>query len=202
MKLFIHGLFAAAAFGLVSVVRAETPTDPAAAPPGPVEFFNGVHSRFVIPKPAPSESGDPLAAITGEMGDVTHDLGARKTGEPTQVKQKQVVSQLDEIITELEKQCKGGSGVSAHPTKPMQDSKIAKGPGGMGELVKPGGEQRTIANLPTKERDRILQSKTEGFPPGYESMLSSYYTRLAQEKVNDDSADRSAAPTTRPAVVR
>ena len=37
--------------------------------------------------------------------------------------------------------------------------------------------------LSAKEREQITQSQTEGFPPGYEAVLSSYYNRLAQEKV-------------------
>ena len=205
MKHMMRGLLVVM-LGLTAAARAETPPDsgppaPPATSPGPVEFFNGVHARFVVPKPAPVESPgqDPLAAITDEMGDIAHDLGARKTGDPTQGKQKEVVTQLDQIIMELEKQCKGGgSGMSRNPTKPLADSKIVKGPGGMGDLIQPKSDQKNIANLPTKERDRIMQSKTEGFPPGYESLLSTYYTRLAQEKVNDEAAEKSVLPTTKP----
>ena len=168
-----------------------------------VQFHHGVHARFVEPKPEPAEGGggqDPLAIIAEEMGDITHDLGARKTAETTQHKQQVVVGQLDEIIKQLEAQCKGsGSGKGRNPSKPMQDSKISHGPGGMGELIRPNADQKTIGNLPAKERDRIQQSKTEGFPPGYEALLSSYYTKLAQEKAGgDDASDKPAAPATRP----
>ena len=40
-------------------------------------------------------------------------------------------------------------------------------------------------------REQIMQSKTEGFPPGYESLLQSYYQRLAQEKVGDEAAAKT-----------
>ena len=47
--------------------------------------------------------------------------------------------------------------------------------------------------LPPKQREQILQSKTEGFPPGYEALLQSYYQRLAQEKVVDEKTEAPAS---------
>jgi hypothetical protein len=126
---------------------------------------------------------------------VVGDLAELKTDHPVQEKQRQVVAKLDEIIMQLEKQkSKSGTGGGNNPTKPLADSVIAKGPGGIGDLRDPKSGTRNINNLPAKERDAILQSKTEGFPPGYENLLQSYYQRLAQEKVNDDAAKTPARP--------
>ena len=46
----------------------------------------------------------------------------------------------------------------------------------------PNASSRLWGQLPAKQREQILQSQTEGFPSGYESILSSYYKRLAQGK--------------------
>jgi hypothetical protein len=56
----------------------------------------------------------------------------------------------------------------------------------------PKAGTRTWGQLPPKQREQILQSQNEGFPAGFESILSSYYKRLAQE----DGA--AASPTTQP----
>ena len=54
---------------------------------------------------------------------------------------------------------------------------------------------RVWGQLPPKEREKILQSQTEGFPAGYESVLANYYSRLAQEQVAGENA---IGPTTQP----
>jgi hypothetical protein len=161
-----------------------------------VQLRHGLRMKLVPPPaPKPAEDGeDPLAAITEKMSDIVGDLAELKTDHPVQDKQRQVVAKLDEIIMQLEKQkSKTGNGGGNNPTKPMADSVIAKGPGGIGDLRDPKSGTRNINNLPAKERDAILQSKTEGFPPGYENLLQSYYQRLAQEKVSDDATPK--APT-------
>ncbi len=171
------------------------------SPEASVQLRHGLRLKLVPPpEPKPASDGDdPLADITNKMTDIVGDLADLKTDQVVQEKQKQVVSKLDEIIAMIEKQkSKNGNGGGNNPTKPMQDSIIAKGPGGMGELKDPKSGTRNINNLPAKQRDAILQSKTEGFPPGYESLLQSYYQRLAQEKVGDDSSNpKPTTPATR-----
>ena len=169
------------------------------APEPTAQIRHGLRMKLVPPpppKPADAEDGDPLAGITNKMTEIVGDLSDQKTDRPVQDKQKRVVSELDQIIAQLEQQkSKSGNGGGNNPTKPMADSVIAKGPGGIGDLRDPKSGTRNIGNLPPKQRDAILQSKTEGFPPGYESLLQSYYQRLAQEKVADDTSPKS---TTRP----
>ena len=154
----------------------------------------------LIPPPAGSAdaSGDPIGPIAEQMKDVVGDLSALKTDAPVQTKQKNVVVALDTVIKELEQQCKGsGGGSNPNPTKPMNRSILAKGPGGSGPLHDAAAGTRVWGQLPPKERDQILQSKTEGFPAGYESVLANYYSRLAQEQVAPDAG--TDQPTTRPA---
>ena len=64
----------------------------------------------------------------------------------------------------------------------MADSMISRGSGGSGPLGKPGESQKDWAKLSSRERDRILQSMSEGFPPEYRTVLERYYRRLAEEK--------------------
>lgn len=145
---------------------------------------------------------DPIEAIDVHMGDIVGDLGDGNTEQPVQEKQKHVVGEFDALIKQLEQQCKsGGSGANPNPTKPMTKSQLAKGPGGSGPLHDPLAGTKTFATLPPKDRDQVLQSRTEGFPPGFESVLASYYARLAAEQVNNgETVDKTPAPTTRPTV--
>jgi hypothetical protein len=79
----------------------------------------------------------------------------------------------------------------------MASSTLAKGPGGSGPMHDAKEGTRVWGQLPPKLREQILQSQTEGFPPGYEAVLASYYAHLAQGQVPPDAADTS--PTTKPA---
>jgi hypothetical protein len=141
---------------------------------------------------------DPIKFICRDMKSVVGDLSEYQTGEPTQTKEKEVVSQLDDVIALLEKQCNGSKpGGSLNPSKPMSDSKLGGGPGGIHELTDPKASEKAWGNLSPKEREQILQSKTDGFPPGYESLLQNYYKRLAAEQVTDEKSAGNA-PTTAP----
>lgn len=192
MRQTLASLFVLASVAAIAHAE-DAPTEPTA------QIRHGLRMKLVpppAPKQADGDESDPLAGITNKMTEIVGDLADLKTDHPVQEKQKQVISQLDQIIQQLEQQkTKNGSGGGANPTKPLNDSIIASGPGGQGDLRDPRSGTRNINNLPAKQRDAILQSKTEGFPPGYESLLQSYYQRLAQEKVNDEAPNKS---TTRP----
>jgi hypothetical protein len=142
---------------------------------------------------------DPIESIDHKMGFIVGDLSNQKTDQPVQTQEKKVVGELDTIIKQLEEEQKKSSNGKAgpNPTKPMQKSTLAKGPGGSGRLHDPKAGSKQWGDLTPKEREQIMQSQTEGFPPGYEAVLSSYYNRLAQEKVGSESA--TERPTTQPA---
>ncbi|HEV3345336.1 MAG TPA: hypothetical protein VG125_33470 [Pirellulales bacterium] len=132
---------------------------------------------------AQEAGGDPLGELVLEMEQVVIDLSGMTTGEPVQGTQKQIVTKLDKLIEELEKeseQMRGGSS-SANPTRPMNDSMIKGGPGGMGDLHAARKTGKQWAELPPHERERIVQSMTEGFPAHYQKILERYYKRLAEE---------------------
>lgn len=163
------------------VFSAEAP--PAEKPRPHVPFPHDGTPGNLLTKLTQERSEDPLRFIAGDMHVVVTDLSAYKTDKPVQVKEEKVVAQLDVLIKALEKACKSGSGGGANPTKPLSRSILARGPGGQGDMIDPKQGDKQWANLPAKQREQILQSQTEGFPPGYERILQSYYQRLSEEKV-------------------
>src|SRR5206468_12093468 len=108
----------------------------------------------------------------------------KETGKPVQTEQKAIVRDLDQLIASLEKQCQAcrGGMKRNNPTRGMADSTISSGTGGIGTLVNPAESGKDWGKLSGRERDRILQSMSEGFPPEYRTVLERYYRRLAEEK--------------------
>jgi hypothetical protein len=141
------------------------------------------------PAPAPAAEAAPPPPpnpheITAKMTDVVGSLEKIQTGEPVQKRQKVILSDLDALIASLEKACSACKGNMSRnrPLRPAADSTIRRGTGGIGDLVDPGQSAKDWAKLSPRERDRILQSMTEGFPPEYRTVLERYYRRLAEEK--------------------
>jgi hypothetical protein len=135
------------------------------------------------PVAAQEDTDDAPAQIVGKMQVAVGQLKKLDTGKPTQTTQKQIVESLDELIARLEKECAACSGRKRpNPSKPLADSRIGSGPGGMGDLHAARKEGKDWGELPAHERDRILQSMTEGFPAHYQRILERYYKRLAQER--------------------
>lgn len=122
--------------------------------------------------------------VANKMTGVVDDLGRKQTGEPVQADQKGIVSDLDALIAELEKEAQNAKGgiKKNKARKGMEDSTIMSGEGGVGDLVNPNDGGKDWTKLSDRERDRILQSMTEGFPPEYRTVLERYYRRLAEEK--------------------
>jgi hypothetical protein len=143
----------------------------------------------------PAFGGDaPAVAIATKMAGVTDELHRNEIGKPVQTEQKTIVSDLDALIASLEKQCENcRKGMKRNnPTKGMEDSMIRSGTGGIGSLVDPAASAKDWGKLSGRERDRILQSMSEGFPPEYRTVLERYYRRLAEEKKSTPAAN--AAP--------
>lgn len=145
-----------------------------------------------------NQQQDPLKYLAQDMTDIVNDLSSLRTDKPVQVKEGAVLAKLDKIIEMLDKQCSGGGsgqgqgqgqgqepgdgGANPNPTTGMKDSKLTGGPGGIRELLTPKGGGKDWGALPPKERDKVQQSTTEGFPAGFEDVLSSYYHKLATEQ--------------------
>jgi hypothetical protein len=146
------------------------------------------------PTPEPKQPPT-MASIAGKMNVVVGSLGKTITGQPVQKDQKVILRNLDALIAELEKQCQAcRNGIASNrPRKPAPDSNIHGGTGGIGDLVEPGKGDKDWAKLTPRERDRILQSMSEGFPPEYRTVLERYYRRLAEEKTAKPGAEAADA---------
>ncbi len=138
----------------------------------------------------------PAEAITAKMAGVTDELNRKETGKPVQTEQKVILGELDKLISSLEKKCDECRGMKANnPTRGMDDSRIRRGTGGIGALVDPRENNKDWAKLSDRERDRILQSMSEGFPPEYRTVLERYYRRLAEEKAQPGDRGRTGRET-------
>jgi hypothetical protein len=144
---------------------------------------------------APALPPPSMTMIASKMTVVASDLAKTQTGEPVQKKQARIVRDLDELIAALEKECQGcRAGLKRNnPRRPMRDSMISRGTGGIGDLVDPGPSEKDWAQLSPRERDRILQSMSEGFPPEYRQVLERYYRRLAEETSAQTRGERPPA---------
>lgn len=134
---------------------------------------------------------DPLVAVANLMDDASKHLDAGKTDPSVQQTEQEAVDKLDHLIELMEQMCQscsgGGSGMGmANGNAPAQDSTLSPGPGGMGELIDPRDGSADWTALPDAERDRILQSHTEGFPTGFEDVLGEYYSKLASPDADAD----------------
>ena len=135
------------------------------------------------------------------MTHVAGDLAKTVTGQPVQTEQKEIVKDLDDLIAALEKQCANckGNMVRNDPTRPAKESTLRQGTGGVGIMGNPKQGEKDWAKISPRERDRILQSMSEGFPPEYRLVLERYYRRLAEEKTVAPGADRSQTDAKAPA---
>ena len=175
------------------------PSTAPAQPPAPRMSAGSMSPGSIARQIAGMRQRDPIGFLTMDLSDLTDLLSNFNTHEPTQPRQEQVVARLDELIELLQQQSSGSATRPAIPAGPRANSVIAKGPGGQGPMHDPQAGTRTWGQLPPKLREQILQSQSEGFPPGYETILSSYYKRLAQENVETSA---SPAPTTAPATTQ
>src|SRR5262249_3555431 len=104
-----------------------------------------------------------------------------------------------ELIAALEKECANCRGMKSNNlTRPLADSVIRSGTGGIGNLTDPRASNKDWAKLSARERDRILQSMSEGFPAEYRIVLERHYRRPAEEKTVTSSAPRPTEPATPP----
>jgi hypothetical protein len=149
--------------------------------------------------PTTSSTPPTVSVITYKMGGVAGDLAKKETGEPVQNQEKRIVRDLDEVIAALEKECDKCKGniASNNPKKPA--TMVHGGTGGVGDLVDPSENAKDWAKLSARERDRILQSMSEGFPPEYRTVLERYYRRLAEEKTAAPAGDAGQPKAATPA---
>ncbi|MCL2647496.1 MAG: hypothetical protein FWD61_10915 [Phycisphaerales bacterium] len=144
--------------------------------------------------PAADLGPDPLGDVANLMSSVHEDLTLLKTDQPVQQKQKDAVETLDKLIVALTPKGGGDGSGNAPGGQGRRASIIVSGQAKIDDLHGVESRGRPWPQLPPKERERILQSRTEGFPPGYELLLQSYYQRLAQERAVGDKESATTEP--------
>lgn len=138
---------------------------------------------------------DPFGQLEEEMHELVQDIDGSDTAEQTQAQGEEVVRKMDVLIAMLEqassacKSCSGngpgGNGQGpANGSKPANDSTLAAGPGGSGELGASGDGNNRFEDLDPAQRDAILRANEEnqGVPAEFDALLAEYYQRLASER--------------------
>jgi len=173
------------AVGICATATAARPSDSSAGSPAQklIKDFD-LMPKLLSPGKSQTD-GSPLKTIARRMTVVHRDLSSLETDEPVQTRERQVVRSLDELIAALQQKCNcSGSGTNANSGR--KKSVIASGPASIGSLHGIDPNSKLWSQLPPKLRAEILPSKTEGFPPGYEALLQSYYQQLSEEKSSDE----------------
>jgi len=134
-----------------------------------------------------------LANIGRLMDNSGRRLDLARGGPETQDIQKKIVFRLDEVIKELENQCKGGNcnggncpngncpgnGGTLQPSSPAPDSKIMGGSGaGKIDDKKLREIAATWGTLPDKEREKVIAQFTASAPEKYRPMVEEYFKSL------------------------
>lgn len=141
--------------------------------------------------PDPKDMGN----IERLMDNSGRRLDLARPGEKTQDIQKKIVFRLDELIKEMESQCKGGqcnggncpgggkpgnkAGGALNPSSPAPDS-VAKNVTGAGKVD--DKKLREVAeqwgSLPAAKRDAVVQEITRDLPAKYKPMIDEYFKAL------------------------
>jgi hypothetical protein len=141
-------------------------------------------------------SPDPkdLTNIERLMDNSGRRLDLARPGEKTQDIQKKIVFRLDELIKEMENQCKGqcngGScpnggkpglkpGNSLNPSNPAQDSVVMGGNGaGKVDDKKLREISEVWGTLPPDKRAKVVEELTRDLPTKYKPMIDEYFKSL------------------------
>ncbi|WP_442484744.1 hypothetical protein [Aeoliella sp. SH292] len=169
------------------------------------------------PKPPAKIDGEdigesPLVRISGRMAAAGQLIESQNaTGETREV-QEEIVSDLDKLIDQLNKQCQncksgqcnkpGQQQTQAQTPKPgtgkpsssssqqsgPAESKVSQGGGGEAQPGNPASQdtvKQLWGQLPERLRQQLLQSTADEFLPKYRAELEQYFRRLAEEQSSD-----------------
>ncbi len=151
----------------------------------------------------------PLARISSQMAEAGDLIAERETSGRTRDVQEEIISELDKLIDELNKQCQQcSSGKCDKPgnqqtqkstpkpgaSKPSatrgsqsapQESQVLSGGGGEaqpGSVADRDVIKQLWGQLPERLRQQLLQSTADEFLPKYREELELYFRRLAEEQ--------------------
>lgn len=141
----------------------------------------GIESKY----PVDSDewlTADPLLIIDTEMNTVVSDMKDGDLFRPHSTTQPRIIARFDRLIEMLERKKSGGGAAGSQPTNPAGASTLAGGPKEAGELRAADDETGAMEKLSGDQRKKIQQANADGFPPGFDDVLSDYYRRLAETK--------------------
>jgi hypothetical protein len=152
---------------------------------------------------------DPMETIAGKMSQVRDMLERADSGRRNQQTQQEILEQLDDLIALLEEreQPPPGGDDDARRAR-LPPGAEASGPARVSELprdtsvrrrpakakIHPSGLSDAWGLLPAGEREKLLESFSEGLPERYRQMIREYFMRLAKQ--------RDPRPTTAPGAGR
>jgi hypothetical protein len=156
---------------------------------------------------AEKEDDNPLAEIARQMRDAQRRIARLDSGPATQQLQRQIVDDLDRLIEQARKssgQCQSQSQSTSpkSPTgspRPQPNARTTQHPNKnpptntSTHTDKPARRKpdaaatqaimkRLWGTLPERQREQMLQSPVEEFPPKYELEIEDYFRRLSEEK--------------------
>lgn len=133
---------------------------------------------------------DTLDEISRLMESIQVRLGHGRAGTRVRKEEDDVITKLDKMIEELEKQAQqaaaaaqaGGSpSQNLQPASPMQDSMPGGGTGPGNVDPKNIGSKSGWGNLPPKEQQQALQQLGKEFPSHYRDVIEQFFRKLAQD---------------------
>ncbi len=142
-------------------------------------------------KPLKNDTLDEVARL---MNDVQRRLDLGRAGTRVRDEEKEIVDKLEKMIDQIEQQIKQQqqqqqqqSGQQPQQNQgqsnPMQQSRLAGGPPGAGDVdQKDIGKRDGWGNLPPAERQASLQRMTQELPSHYREVIEGYFRQLAKEK--------------------
>jgi hypothetical protein len=148
---------------------------------------------------------DPFARVAAKMQRSQQALTAGKSQEPTQELQQEILLDLDALLKNMEKKCKGGNcnkpGSGSKPSSSAAGSKAGnKKPtdstARVGEASKAdGADDKSAAadalreiwgHLPPKLREAMQNVSPDEFLPKYDRLIEEFYRRLAEQPIRSE----------------
>lgn len=141
----------------------------------------GIESKYPVDRDE-WLTADPLLIIDNEMNTVVSDMKDGDLFRPHSTTQPRIIARFDRLIEMLERKKSGGGAAGSQPMNPAGASTLAGGPKDAGKLRAADDETGAMEKLSGDQRKKIQQANADGFPPGFDDVLSDYYRRLAETK--------------------
>ena len=158
----------------------------------PTRFVRTAQMMIADIKPLKEDTLDEISRL---MTDVTRRLDLGRTDEEVKQQEQKIIDKLTKLIEKAEQQKQqqqqqqqqqsggGGQDSGGGQSSPMQDSQIAGGIGGEGDVdPKKFDDRDAWGNLPPAERQQALQQISRDLPTHYREAIEAYFRKIATDK--------------------